>query len=70
MAHFKVNKDKNAIGIPKMNNEHPIKKKGKENVVKSINSVKNVFEAFYNEKIIKFKEDMGKHFFQGNLCNE
>jgi hypothetical protein len=62
MAHFKVNKDKYAIGIPKMNNEHPINFFIK-NVIKSNNSVKNVFEAFYNGKIIKFKEDMGKWFF-------
>ncbi len=52
MAHFKVNKDKYAIRIPNMNNEHPIKNK-KIKKIKSINSVKNVFEAFYNGKIMK-----------------
>ncbi len=35
MAHFKVNKDKYAIDIPKMNNEHPIKNKYKEILIKS-----------------------------------
>jgi len=40
-----VNKDKYAIGIPNMKNEHPTKFKNKIKI-KSINSVKNVFEAF------------------------